>query len=71
MSGPRKKAKTPRKPTAKKPKVNGTALHDKAPAVSLPSRPKAKKVAIADRNAQGLYGMRFCSRKRTNVLIVR
>jgi cohesin complex subunit SA-1/2 len=58
---PRKKskAKAPRKPAAKKPKVNGTVSHDEAPAVKLPSRPKkGKKVLIADRNATGLYGER-------------
>jgi cohesin complex subunit SA-1/2 len=59
---PRKKPKAPRKPAAKKPKVNGTVSHGKAPAVKLPSRPKGKKVLIADRNAEGLYGKRVYSR---------
>jgi cohesin complex subunit SA-1/2 len=53
----RKRPKSPKKPAAKKPKVNGTALHARAPAVRLPNRPKkARKVAIADGNAEGLYG---------------
>lgn len=57
----RKRAKAPRKPAGKKPKVNGTAAHEMAPAVKLPGRPKGKKVAIADRNGEGLYGKRVCS----------
>jgi len=53
----RRKAKTTKKPAAKKPKVNGTATHDKEPQVKLPARPKkTKKVAIADKSAEGLYG---------------
>jgi cohesin complex subunit SA-1/2 len=57
----RRKAKTTKKPAAKKPKVNGTATHEEAPAVKLPNRPKnSKKVAIADKNAEGLYGKRVC-----------
>jgi len=53
----RRKAKSVRKPAAKKPKVNGTAHSKSPPAVKLPSRPKkAKKVAIADKAAEGLYG---------------
>lgn len=57
----RRKAKTTKKPAAKKPKVNGTASHE-APAVKLPARPKkAKKAAIADKSAEGLYGKRVCS----------
>lgn len=52
----RRKAKTTKKPAAKKPKVNGAATHGEAPAVKLPARPKkAKKVAIADKSAEGLY----------------
>jgi cohesin complex subunit SA-1/2 len=55
----RKKAKTTKKPAAKKPKVNGTAPRNDAPAVKLPNRPKkAKRVVIADDNADGLYGER-------------
>jgi cohesin complex subunit SA-1/2 len=61
------KAPAPRKPAAKKPKVNGTAAHEEedeeaAPAVKLPSRPKtaSRKVGIADKNAEGLYGERVC-----------
>lgn len=53
----RRKLKSSRKPVAKKPKVNGTASHSSAPPVRLASRPKkSKKVAIADKNAEGLYG---------------
>jgi hypothetical protein len=53
----RRKAKTTKKPAAKKPKVNGTATHDKEPQVKRPARPKkTKKVAIADKSAEGLYG---------------
>ena len=55
----RKKAKTTKKPAAKKPKVNGTAPYQDAPAVKLPNRPKkAKKVVINDDSAEGLYGER-------------
>jgi cohesin complex subunit SA-1/2 len=56
----RKKAKIAKKPAAKKPKVNGTASHGDAPAVKLPNRPKkaGKRVAIADTDAEGLYGKR-------------
>lgn len=61
---PKKKAKSAPKllkqPVAKKAKVNGTRSHDEAPSVKLPNRPKAtsKKVAIADKDAEGLYGER-------------
>jgi len=56
----RKKAKAVGKPTAKKPKVNGASSHKPAPAVKLPSRAKkGKKVLIADRAAEGLYGKRI------------
>lgn len=52
----RRKAKTTKQPAAKKPKVNGTATHDKEARVKLPARPKkTKKVAIADKSAEGLY----------------
>jgi cohesin complex subunit SA-1/2 len=55
----RRKTNASRKPAAKKPKVNGTASHEAAPVVRLPNRPKkAKKVAIADKDAEGLYGKR-------------
>jgi cohesin complex subunit SA-1/2 len=55
------KAKPAKKPAAKKPKVNGTVSHNEAPAVRLPNRPKkVKKVAIADDDAEGLYGKRVC-----------
>ena len=64
----RRKAKTTKKPAAKKPKVNGTATHERAPAVKLPARPKkAKKVAIADKSAEGLYGKRVCSLEIRNI----
>ena len=63
----RRKAKTTKKPAAKKPKVNGTATHEEVPAVKLPARPKkAKKVAIADKSAEGLYGKRVCSLENRN-----
>jgi hypothetical protein len=54
----RKKAKTAKKPAAKKAKVNGNVSHEDAPAVKLPNRPKkaGKRVAIADKDAEGLYG---------------
>jgi cohesin complex subunit SA-1/2 len=53
----RRKAKTSKKPVAKKAKVNGTASDDDAPALKLPNRPKkSKKVAIVDESAEGLYG---------------
>jgi len=64
----RRKSKTAKKPAAKKPKVNGTATHERAPAVKLPARPKkAKKVAIADKSAEGLYGKRVCSLEIRNI----
>lgn len=45
-----------RKPAAKKAKVNGTSSHAEAPPVRLPARPKkSKRVAIADKDAGGLY----------------
>ena len=55
----RKRAKKAKKPVAKKPKTNGSVAHTRAPAVKqLPSRPKkSKKVALADDEAEGLYGM--------------
>lgn len=53
----RRKAKSSRKPAAKKPKVNGTVPHDSITSAKLPNRSrKLKKVAIADRTADGLYG---------------
>jgi cohesin complex subunit SA-1/2 len=55
----RRKARSSKKPIAKKLKTNGTTSHARAPAVRLPNRPKnAKKVTIADDTAEGLYGMR-------------
>lgn len=63
----RRKVKTTKKPAAKKPKVNGAATHEEAPAVKLPNRPKrTKKVAIADKNTEGLYGKRVCYTKFEN-----
>lgn len=54
-----RKAGNSKEPAAKKPKINGSASHRRAPAVRLPNRPKkAKKVIIADDNVEGLYGMR-------------
>jgi len=62
----RRKTKSIRKPAAKKPKVNGTARSKSPPAVRLPSRPKkAKKVAIADKEAEGLYG-KYPSTRRSH-----
>lgn len=53
----KKRARTTKKPAAKKPKVNGTKSHTPETIARLPSRPKkAKKVAIADADAEGLYG---------------
>lgn len=51
------KAKTAKKPAAKKPKTNGTLSHEAAPAVQLPQRPKkAKRTVLEDEGAEGLYG---------------
>jgi cohesin complex subunit SA-1/2 len=48
-----------RKPAAKKPKINGDApAHEPGHAAQLPSRPKkAVRIAIAEREGGGLYGM--------------
>ncbi|KAF8856215.1 STAG-domain-containing protein [Acephala macrosclerotiorum] len=52
----RKQPKKANKPAAKKPKVNGTTAHEDGSLVRLPARPKkAKRVAIADKDAGGLY----------------
>ena len=58
------KAKSARKPAAKKPKTNGTATHNDASApIKLAARPKKpRKVAVVDDDAEGLYGKRVCSR---------
>lgn len=57
-----KSAKSSRKPAAKKPKVNGIGSHEEGLAVRLPTRPKqGKKVAIADKNVEGLYADIFTS----------
>lgn len=47
-----------RKPAAKKPKINGDApAHEPMHAAQLPSRPKkAVRIAIAQREGDGLYG---------------
>jgi cohesin complex subunit SA-1/2 len=53
----RRKSKKARKPVAKKPKVNGTVAYNRAPAVTLTTRPKkTKRVVLADDEAEGLYG---------------
>ena len=64
VTGKRTKAKTTKKPVAKKPKVNGTASHEEATSVKLPNRPKkaGRRVAIADKNETGLYGKRAYSK---------
>ncbi|KAI9052181.1 hypothetical protein LZ554_003541 [Drepanopeziza brunnea f. sp. 'monogermtubi'] len=74
----RKRAKKPKakskKPAAKKPKVNGYALHEDPLAVKLPARPKksaAKRVAIADDDAEGLYGDVFTSGDATENVVTR
>ncbi len=55
----RKKSKAPRKPAAKRAKVNGTATNGEAPAMRLPTRQKkaGRRIAVADEDAEGLYGM--------------
>ncbi|KAE8444270.1 hypothetical protein EG329_000677 [Mollisiaceae sp. DMI_Dod_QoI] len=56
LKASRRKPNKPRKPAAKKPKVNGTTSHEEALPVRLPARPKkTKRVAIADKDAEGLY----------------
>lgn len=61
----------PRKPAAKKPKINGTAPAS-APAISvgLPSRPKPKKTARVvtgdARDGDGVYGEYYPARTRAN-----
>ncbi|KAK0123713.1 hypothetical protein ONS95_008722 [Cadophora gregata] len=59
----RRKAKTTKKPAAKKAKVNGTSSREEPLAVKLPARPKkgGKRVAIADKDAEGLYADVFQS----------
>lgn len=51
----------PKKPAAKKPKVNGDTQNEEPLAVKLPARPKksGKRVTIADEDAEGLYGAPF------------
>ncbi|KAI9640223.1 cohesin complex subunit [Ciborinia camelliae] len=71
----RRKARTSKKPAAKKPaakkpKINGTASHARAPAVRLPNRPeKAKKVVIADDNAEGLYADVYTSGESSDEIV--
>lgn len=63
----RRKGKAPRKPAAKKSKVNGGTVHEEgddeveATAVKLPNRPKkaSRRPAIEDDNGEGLYGKRY------------
>ncbi|KAF7909428.1 uncharacterized protein EAF01_003146 [Botrytis porri] len=66
----RRKAKTSKKPAAKKPKINGTASHARAPAVRLPNRPKkAKTVVIADEDADGLYADVYTSGRPSDEIV--
>ncbi|KAA8568969.1 hypothetical protein EYC84_007941 [Monilinia fructicola] len=66
----RRKAKTAKKPVAKKPKINGTASHARVPAVRLPNRPKkAKKVVLADDNAEGLYADVYMSGQSSDDIV--
>ncbi|CAL3969074.1 unnamed protein product [Diplocarpon coronariae] len=74
----RKKAKRipksrARKPAAKKPKVNGSVSHDEPLAVKLPTRPKksGKRVAIADKDAEGLYADVFTSGDAAENIVTR
>lgn len=61
MKVSRRKARLSKQPTAKKVRVNGTVSRGSATAVKLPNRPKkGKKVAIADKSADGLYGKCTC-----------
>lgn len=67
VTGKRTKAKTTKKPVAKRPKVNGAASHEDSTSVKLPNRPKkaGRRVAIADKSETGLYGKRaYCHRLR-------
>ncbi|KAH7377517.1 nuclear cohesin-like protein complex subunit [Cadophora sp. MPI-SDFR-AT-0126] len=59
----RRKAKKTKKPAVKKAKVNGTSSREEPLAVKLPARPKkgGKRVAIADKDAEGLYADVFQS----------
>ncbi|KAL2075119.1 hypothetical protein VTL71DRAFT_61 [Oculimacula yallundae] len=70
----RKKTKKTKKPAAKKAKVNGTSTRDEEPlAVKLPARPKkgGKRVAIADKEADGLYADVFQSGDATDDIVTR
>ncbi|RAL59286.1 hypothetical protein DID88_006999 [Monilinia fructigena] len=66
----RRKARTSKKPVAKKPKINGTASHARVPAVRLPNRPKkANKVVLADDNAEGLYADVYTSGQSSDDIV--
>ncbi|CZT07931.1 related to nuclear protein SA-1 [Rhynchosporium graminicola] len=70
----RKKAKKTKKPAAKKVKVHGTAAYNDEPlAVKLPARPKksGKRVAIADKEADGLYADVFQSGDTSETVVTR
>lgn len=68
---PRKSKAKPKKPAAKRAKVNGnappagTSNDAPAPALRLASRPKKNvRVAIARRDGDGLYGRIYCSHNK-------
>ncbi|KAL5329449.1 hypothetical protein ACEPPN_002961 [Leptodophora sp. 'Broadleaf-Isolate-01'] len=69
----RKNAKKTKKPAAKKAKVNGTTSRDEPLAVKLPARPKkgGKRVAIADKDAEGLYADVFQSGDSSEDVVTR
>ncbi|KAG4435159.1 hypothetical protein IFR05_009359 [Cadophora sp. M221] len=69
----RRKAKKTKKPAAKKAKVNGTQSRDEPLAVKLPARPKkgGKLVAIADKDAEGLYADVFQSGDSSEDVVTR
>ena len=68
----RRKAKKAKKPAAKKAKVNGRSSREEPLAVKLPARPKkgGKRVAIADKDAEGLYGTRSTGKSGGVLLII-
>ena len=59
----RRKARPAKKPVAKKAKVNGEVAHEKSTAVKQGRAKKGKKIAIANNEVGGLYGMRICTFK--------
>ncbi|QSZ36912.1 hypothetical protein DSL72_009002 [Monilinia vaccinii-corymbosi] len=68
----RRKARTSKKPAAKKPKINGTASQATVPAVRLPNRPKkATKVVIADGHAEGLYADVYTSGQSSDDIVAK